>query len=441
MKSPTVAACLAGALAGALLVPAQPARADSPDLGGLSYSPGVGQDITPIHLTTLSSTSPKGCPSSTTAVTGIATGPGGWSGGLQVVGNTSAGISTTDDFSVDMSNSFKGTADDNGTVLTPGKYTIVLTCQNKLGNTQYGHFSGSVWFTDATHYQSTDPASSSTATTTALGTDPTDRQQVGRPVTLTATVTPASAQGKVQFRDTRDNNVTAVGSPATLAGGTATVTTSSLEVGLHTLSAVFSPAPGDRSAPSTSPGVTLVIAQPDPPTANGPATLSGDPRIGRQLSCSASFSGADSTDNGWLRDGALIGGATAAQYTVVPADVRHRLACRVSAHNAGGTVYRDSDPVSVAPGDALRPSTRPSIAGRARPGNRLSARVGSWAPVATGYRLQWRRDGRAIPGATGGSFALTTRDAGHRLSLVVVARRAGYLDGTYVTGPVQVARR
>jgi hypothetical protein len=41
---------------------------------------------------------------------------------------------------------------------------------------------------------------------------------------------------------------------------------------------------------------------------------------------------------------------------------------------------------------------------------------------------QWRRDGEAIPGATGDTYTVTAADAGHRISLY--ARRAG---GTAVT--------
>ncbi len=78
----------------------------------------------------------------------------------------------------------------------------------------------------------------------------------GSPVVLTATVTPASATGTVTFYDG-----TALLSQTTLAGGTAAVTTETLALGLHQLSAVYS---GDApDAPSASPALTVKITPGD----------------------------------------------------------------------------------------------------------------------------------------------------------------------------------
>ena len=74
----------------------------------------------------------------------------------------------------------------------------------------------------------------------------------GSPVVLTATVTPASATGTVTFYDG-----TAFVSQATLAGGMAAITTETLALGLHQLSAVYS---GDApDAPSASPALPVEI--------------------------------------------------------------------------------------------------------------------------------------------------------------------------------------
>ena len=74
----------------------------------------------------------------------------------------------------------------------------------------------------------------------------------GSPVVLTATVIPASATGIVTFYDG-----TALLSQATLAGGVAMVTTGTLALGLHQLSAVYN---GDApDASSASPMLTVQI--------------------------------------------------------------------------------------------------------------------------------------------------------------------------------------
>jgi hypothetical protein len=49
----------------------------------------------------------------------------------------------------------------------------------------------------------------------------------------------------------------------------------------------------------------------------------------------------------WLREGALIGGAGAAAYELVAADVGHDVACRVTARNSAGDADSTSDAVTV----------------------------------------------------------------------------------------------
>jgi hypothetical protein len=74
-------------------------------------------------------------------------------------------------------------------------------------------------------------------TTTTLTATPSSPQKVGTPVQLTAAVSP-SAPGAVQF----EANGSAVGSPVTVTGGTASLTTSGLPAGADSLEAVFTPA-------------------------------------------------------------------------------------------------------------------------------------------------------------------------------------------------------
>ncbi|SDN35727.1 Ig-like domain repeat protein [Polaromonas sp. JS666] len=86
-----------------------------------------------------------------------------------------------------------------------------------------------------------------TALSSSAGTAP-----VGQNITLTATVTGASPTGNVTFKD----GGTTVGSSA-LSGGVATLTTNSLALGSHTLSAEYA---GDtNNIPSTSGAVVVAI--------------------------------------------------------------------------------------------------------------------------------------------------------------------------------------
>jgi Bacterial Ig-like domain (group 3)/WxL domain surface cell wall-binding len=109
------------------------------------------------------------------------------------------------------------------------------------------------------------PAIVATPTTTSLSTVPGSPQNAGTSVTLNATVSPAAA-GTVQFKDGAAN----IGSPVTVSGGAASTSTSSLAVGSHTLTAVFTPSNSTLFAGSTSSGVPFVVsAIPAVPTTTG----------------------------------------------------------------------------------------------------------------------------------------------------------------------------
>jgi hypothetical protein len=109
---------------------------------------------------------------------------------------------------------------------------------------------------------STSPAvpfviSGAAATSTTLSASSTATPAVvGSTVTLSAAVTPAAAAGTVQFRDGATN----IGAPVTVSSGNASQTTTTLAVGSHQLTAVFTPTTPTLYSTSTSPAVTYVIA-------------------------------------------------------------------------------------------------------------------------------------------------------------------------------------
>lgn len=63
------------------------------------------------------------------------------------------------------------------------------------------------------------------------------------------------------------------------------------------------------------------------------ALLSGDPRVGKELTCSAS-NATGVLSYSWLRGGKLIPGADSRRYRVPRADLGERIACRITASNA-----------------------------------------------------------------------------------------------------------
>jgi hypothetical protein len=125
------------------------------------------------------------------------------------------------------------------------------------------------------------PAPALTATTTTLSTSPSSPQVSGPSVTLTATVSP-SAPGTVQF-EYGTGTPTDIGSPVTVSGGTASISTTSLPVGTDTLSAVFTPA--QFSAYSGSTGTASFTVSPPPATGTttalgvNPSTAAADTAV------------------------------------------------------------------------------------------------------------------------------------------------------------------
>ncbi|HTD21413.1 MAG TPA: Ig-like domain repeat protein [Terriglobales bacterium] len=93
-------------------------------------------------------------------------------------------------------------------------------------------------------------AMQTSSTALALSSNP---SVAGQQVTFTATAAPTGVTGSVQFMD----GASTLGPPVTLANGTATYMTSSLSVGAHNISALYS---GDSNyLPSTSAAMTEVI--------------------------------------------------------------------------------------------------------------------------------------------------------------------------------------
>jgi hypothetical protein len=108
------------------------------------------------------------------------------------------------------------------------------------------------------------------ATRTSLTTSSPSTVAQDTPVTLQATVSPATAVGKVQFKD----GAADLGGPATVRNGTASETTLIPTVGSHQLTAVF--LPDDPAAFSTSPSqpISLTVTAPSQ-TATSQAQQSG----------------------------------------------------------------------------------------------------------------------------------------------------------------------
>ncbi|WP_033293987.1 Ig-like domain-containing protein [Amycolatopsis jejuensis] len=291
-----VGAAVVGTALAAMFGSVATASADVPPgtLGTVTLNPATGLDTTAGVATTSA-----GCPDTSDAYNMYVFGSGAWSGGFIVTTTTSVNFSTTSAFPIAMGLSMKDIAIDHATTITPGRYDLVAQCVDSFTLDVKGTFTQAIYFTDATHYQSTDPAAPVT-TTTALSVSPASPVTAGAPVTLTATVTPASAGGTVQFKDGAAN----LGNPVAVNNGTAALTTSALTAGSHSLTAVFTGGSPNVSG-STSSAVTYQVNAPvaTPTTTALSVTPSGTATQYTSVTLNASVSPAGAAGSIQFTDG------------------------------------------------------------------------------------------------------------------------------------------
>lgn len=313
--------------------------------GSVRVDPAVGTAVqNNIRLLTTSTGATPGCPSNSQRYAVSVTGPGAWSQGVTFdPGSPTAGV----ELDVPLSPTFAARSTALGQAIEPGRYDISILCQ-RLGQ-PLASFTGTIWFTDADHYQSTDPATTTTLTSLRLDDSPPGRSELGQTVTLTATVTPSTAAGLVQFRETLNDAPLPFSSPVRVTNGQAKLVVTSFTFGLHLMSATFIPDTPKRFAASSTPApeLALVVAKPVPPDVQGGPLIVGNPEVGSLLTCAGTVVRASSATYSWLHGGVPVPGATGRTYTATTHDRGQPLACRITAENDGGVASELSTPVTV----------------------------------------------------------------------------------------------
>jgi len=194
---------------------------------------------------------------------------------------------------------------------------------------------------------------------------------------------------------------------------------------------------GDYLDGATAAAGSAGAPPPAVPVASAPPSISGAPTQGDALTeHHGTWSGNPTAYTYQWQDCdptggscAPIAGATRQSYLVGASDVAHTIRVQEVATNAagsGGPVVSAATAL-VQPVPLHRPQRQssPSIAGRPRVGQTLSATTGSWSGTAPiSYAYQWQRctPGCAnVPGATQQTYTLATADTGARVWVLVNA--------------------
>jgi hypothetical protein len=124
------------------------------------------------------------------------------------------------------------------------------------------------------------------------------------------------------------------------------------------------------------------------------------------------------------------------------ADVGKSVTVHATGTKAG---YQPGTSVSNAiVGVALDPivnTAPPTISGVAAARETLTASTGTWQTTSgVSYGYQWFVDGVAVAKATKSSFVVRTLDAGHQISVRVIASASGWAAGTATSTQVRVAK-
>ncbi|GAB2640172.1 Ig-like domain-containing protein [Prescottella soli] len=270
----------------------------------------------------------------------------------------------------------------------------------------------------------------------------------GTPVTLSATVTPSSASGTVQFRD----NGNAIGAPVQVSGGFATMSHTFAATGSHSITAVFT---GTATfASSTSEQRIVAVTAPDVATTTT-LTVPTDAKTGTsvQLTASVAPSGASGAvqfrDNG-ADIGAPVpvsGGVASLQHTFTTTGT-HNI---VAVFNAGSGFVGSTSPVRTvlvtepAPGD-ISSSTTVTAPANATVGQQvqLSAQVSGAATLPGTVQFY---DGNTAIGTplqlVGGAATLTYTftTAGTHEVVAVYSGGSGVTGSSSVPQVVQVTNQ
>jgi len=144
----------------------------------------------------------------------------------------------------------------------------------------------------------------------------------------------------------------------------------------------------------------------------------------------------------WAANGRAIAGARSASYSIPAAMLGKTLTVTVTAKRPGYLSGTATSAVTAPIGCGAAPGAvyRPKITGWPAVGQTVYATPGLWWPQADRYRYEWRLDGVVIHGATRASLKLASAMRNKRLTVTVIAVKAGHADGSATSPPVTVHR-
>jgi hypothetical protein len=161
------------------------------------------------------------------------------------------------------------------------------------------------------------------------------------------------------------------------------------------------------------------------------AAIAGTAKVGWTLSVAGDpgWGPAAAFTYTWKSGESVVG--TGTSYTVTPSNAGHTITL-VTSGAADGYITASSASSTGPAANGTLIAGSPTITGGMIFGSTLAANTGNWGPVTVSIGYQWNRDGTAIGGAIGSSYALTPSDVDASLTVTVTGSAVGY-DSASVT--------
>lgn len=131
-----------------------------------------------------------------------------------------------------------------------------------------------------------------------------------------------------------------------------------------------------------------------------------------------------------------------------PLRARRRSTVIVVLATAGAVMFGTVTPISAAVAaatftSALLPAfsqiSVPTISGSLAAGATVTASVAAYSPAATSYGYTWVINGKGVVNGSGKTYAITSRDAGKTIAVVVSGSRAGYQSAANTSASYRIA--
>lgn len=168
--------------------------------------------------------------------------------------------------------------------------------------------------------------------------------------------------------------------------------------------------------------------------------VSGKRYVGQTLTTAfrGNWAAAVTLNFAWLRDGKVIAGQTATDYTLGAADKGHKIDVRITGTEPGFTTKVVHTATATTTGAALIPTTSiPEIFTTGVFGSPAGVIIPiAWGPGTVGLTYQWRIDGVAISGATKSVYTIGSAAVGKSLTLSVTGSESGFSPVTLTSTPV-----